>query len=191
MLILSSLNDSRLPELLKNGAVGIVPTDTIYGIVADASNPQAAARLYSLKHREHKPGTVIAATADQLITLGVAEDLIRSVMHLWPNPLSVELPIGDNLAHLHQDTGHGAFRVVADDTVRALLENTGPLLTSSANHPGMTPAMNIATARAYFGGGVDFYVDGGELGNRPPSTVVRLKDGRLVVVRQGAVTIDQ
>jgi L-threonylcarbamoyladenylate synthase len=191
MLILSSLNDPRLPELLKSGAVGIAPTDTIYGIIADAHNPAAAARLYGLKHREHKPGTVIAATAEQLVELGVDEDLIRSVMHMWPNPLSVELPIGDNLAHLHQDTGHGAFRVVADDSVRALLQETGPLLTSSANHPGMVPAMNITTARNYFGDAVDFYVDGGELGDRPPSTVVRLKDGQLIVIRQGAVVVEQ
>jgi L-threonylcarbamoyladenylate synthase len=190
MLILTSLNDPRLPALLKQGAVGVAPTDTIYGLVADANNPEASGRLYQLKHRERKPGTVIAATASQLIDLGVAPELINSVAHMWPNPLSVELPVGGNLEHIHQGTGHGAFRVVANDAVRELLEQTGPLLTSSANHPGMPAAMNIPAAQEYFGDEVDFYVDAGDLGDRPPSTVIRLENGQLVIIRQGAVKID-
>jgi L-threonylcarbamoyladenylate synthase len=191
MIILNSLHDPQLVELLKNGAVGVAPTDTIYGLVADAHNPQAVARLYDLKHRERKPGTAIAASLDQLIALGVDEQLLRQVMHLWPNPLSIELPLGDDLAHIHQGTGHGAFRVVANEDVRALLELSGPLLTSSANHPGMPPAVDVETARNYFGDAVDFYVDGGYLGDRPASTVIRLlPDGDLEMIRQGAVAVD-
>jgi L-threonylcarbamoyladenylate synthase len=191
MLILSSLNDPRLPELLKNGAVGVVPTDTIYGVVADARNIDAVTRLYRLKHREHKPGTIIAANIDQLIKLGVDEPAIRRVKHLWPNALSIVVPVLPALAYLDQQVGSLAVRIPKDEPLCALLVQTGPIVTSSANHPGMTPATNIATARAYFGSGVDFYVDGGELDGRPPSTVVRLhSDGHLEVLRQGAVTIE-
>jgi L-threonylcarbamoyladenylate synthase len=190
MHLFVSLNDPRLPALLKQGAVGVAPTDTIYGLVAAARNPEATARLYRLKHREGNPGTVIAASAQQLIDLGVEAELINSVAHMWPNPLSVELLVGSHLAHISQDTGHGAFRVVANDAVRELLEQTGPLLTSSANYPSMPAAMSIPAAQDYFGDTVDFYVDAGDLGERPPSTVVRLENGRLVVLRQGAVKID-
>lgn len=191
MIVLQDINDPQVATLLLQGAVGVVPTDTIYGLVASAHNPHAVARLYALKDRERKPGTVIAASADQLIELGVDQAIIRKIAHLWPNPLSIEVPIGEPLAHLHQGTGHGAFRVAADEIVRALLMQTGPLLTTSVNHPGAPPAMSLAESQAYFGSAVDFYVDGGTHTNRPPSTVVRWQpDGSFELIRQGAVTID-
>jgi L-threonylcarbamoyladenylate synthase len=192
MIMLSSLHDPQLPQLYATGSVGIIPTDTIYGLSASAHNAQAVERLYKLKNREQKPGTVIAANVAQLKDLGVAEEYLHQIAHLWPNPLSIELPVGEDLAYLGQGTGHGAFRVVADKTVRALLEQTGPLLTSSANHPGQPAANNIAESLAYFSDHVDFYVDGGERANRPPSTVIRLQhDGRIEVIRAGAVTINE
>lgn len=192
MILFSSLNDSALPAILAGGAVGVMPTDTIYGLVASARDADAVAKLYRLKERERKPGTVIAASAEQLVELGVDEMTIRLLSPLWPAPLSVEVTIGDHLTHIHQGTGHGAFRVVADETVRALLAKTGPLLTTSANMPGMEPAGNLTEAQGYFGGSVDFYVDGGEVRNRPPSTVARLHPGgKLELVRQGSAKIDQ
>ncbi|HSX16815.1 MAG TPA: L-threonylcarbamoyladenylate synthase [Patescibacteria group bacterium] len=193
MLTLLSIRDPHLPALLHSGSVGVLPADTIYGLAALAQNPDAVRHLYDLKGRQDqfKPGTVIAANIEQLIDLGVDEAVVRSVAHLWPNPLSIELPIGEELAYLYQDTGHRAFRVVADPGVRALLEQTGPLLTSSANRHGDQPAANLDEAKAYFGNDVDFYADGGDMSNRPPSTVARFVNGKLEVVRPGAVIIDE
>jgi L-threonylcarbamoyladenylate synthase len=193
MVIVTSLHDPKLPQLYKDGGVGVLPTDTIYGLTASAHNAQAVERLYRLKSREQKPGTVIAASVDQLRSLGVADEYLNQVAHLWPNPLSIELPIGEHLGHLSQHTGHGAFRVVSDPEVRALLEQTGPLLTTSANHPGQPAANNVAEALAYFNNQVDFYVDGGDRPDRPPSTVARLlpETGKLEIVRKGAVTINE
>lgn len=171
------------------GGVGVLPTDTIYGIVARAADKHAVARLYALKHREHKPGTVIAASVDQLIALGVPEHHLRRVQDLWPNSLSVETPLGPELAYLHQGTGRQGFRVVADEQVRSILEKTGPLVTSSANQPGQEPSNTVDEAYGYFGDQVDFYVDGGDRSNRPPSTIVRVTDKGLEIIRQGAVVI--
>jgi len=172
------------------GGVGVLPTDTIYGIVAVASDEQAVKRLYDLKHREQKPGTVIAADAQQLVDLGVSAESVAAVAHLWPNPISVDLLVGSELEYLSQGTGHGAFRLVADPVLCQLLLQTGPLLTSSANHPGKEPSLNTAQARAYFGDNVDFYVDVGE---RPgtASTVVRYRDGHFETVRQGPIAVDE
>lgn len=190
MLILTSLNDPRLPALLQQGAVGVAPTDTIYGLVGDARNHDTVERLYSLKHREHKPGTIIAADIEQLIDLGVDEAMIRSIAHVWPNPISVVIPAARHLSYLDQNVGSLAVRVPANDVLHKLLAHTGPLVTSSANLPGETPAVSVAEAQAYFGGKVDFYIDGGNMGNRPPSTVVRLhEDGSLELLRQGTVIV--
>jgi tRNA threonylcarbamoyl adenosine modification protein (Sua5/YciO/YrdC/YwlC family) len=194
MVILKSLHDPQLASLYAGGAVGVIPTDTIYGLSASAHIPEAVDRLYALKQREQKPGTVIAASVEQLRELGLAPEDLNALQHLWPNPLSIELPTPEKLRYLSQGTGHCAFRVVADPEVRALLELTGPLVTSSANHPGKPAANNIAEALVYFSNKVDLYVDGGERIGRPPSTVARLKlpvDGTLEIVRMGAVNITE
>ena len=192
MIIFASLHDPKLPPLYAGAGIGVLPTDTIYGLTASAHNAEAVERLYHLKHREQKPGTVIAASVEQLRQLGVADEYLNQVAHLWPNPLSIELPIGADLDYLGQHTGHCAFRVVADPDVHKLLEQTGPLLTSSANHPGKPAAMNIAEALAYFSDQVDFYVDGGDRPGGVPSTVARLlPSGKLEIARMGAVHITE
>jgi L-threonylcarbamoyladenylate synthase len=177
-------------QLLKEGGVGVMPTDTVYGLVARAENPQAVARMYTLKDRNHKPGTVIAATTDQLIQLGVSADYIDKVKKWWPNPLSVETPLSEALAYLHQGTGRQGFRVVADEAIRRILEQTGPLVTSSANHPGKPGSVNVNEAITYFGNRIDFYVDGGDLSDRSPSTIIKIsEDGSIEIIRDGAVKL--
>jgi L-threonylcarbamoyladenylate synthase len=191
MQVFTSLSDAELLNLLQNGAVGVLPTDTLYGVVCRAADKQAVARLYELKSRERKPGTIIAATIEQLVELGVKARYLKAVEQFWPGAVSVQLPLDDSLAYYHQGVFHGAFRIPDNAEVRALLEHTGPLLTSSANQPGEPPANNIAEAKAYFGDRADFYVDGGDLSGRGPSTVLRIVDDAIEILREGTVKIDE
>ncbi len=178
--------NSDIISLLTHGGVGVVPTDTVYGVVTTVANRDAVARLYRLKNRDKKPGTIIASSTQQLIDLGVNEKYIEIVKHLWPNPISIVLPVGDDLEYLDQGVGSLAFRVVADRELVKLLEVTGPLLTSSANDPGKPVANTIDEAKIYFGDKVDFYVDGGDLSDRLSSTILKLSDGKIELLRQGA-----
>lgn len=187
----TSLSDTHLVAQLKSGAVGVVPSDTVYGLMCTASNLDAVARLYHLKHREHKPGTLIAANIDQLVSLGVKRRYLTAVERFWPGAVSVIIPLGMELEYLHAGKQSLAMRIPDDAPLRALLEQTGPLLTSSANQPGEPPASNVAEAQKYFGDGVDFYVDGGDRSNRPPSTIIRIIDDAIEVVREGAVHINE
>ena len=93
---------------------------------------------------------------------------------------------------MSQSTGRQAFRVVKEpiDLVR-LLEKTGPLVTSSCNPPGEIPAIDIGEAVKYFGGDVDAYVDGGDLSDRKPSTLIRIIDDAIEIIREGSVKIDE
>lgn len=177
--------------LLKPGAVGIVPTDTLYGLVARASDPSAVSRLYALKKREHKPGTVIAASLEQLVDLGIKHRYLKAVEQYWPGAVSVIMPCGSELAYLHQGKSSLAVRIPDQIELRKLLQATGPLLTSSANLSGESPAGTMQQAQAIFGDGVDFYVDGGNLSDNLPSTVIRVIDDAIEIVRHGAVTIDE
>lgn len=186
--VFKSIDDPALIALLTNGAVGVIPTDTVYGLVAVAINPVAVDRLYAIKHREMKPGTVIAANVQQLADLGIHPKYLDRVKHLWPGPVSIETP--HTIAYLHQGTGRQAFRIPSDEAVHELLLKTGPLQTTSANLPGGMPASDYTEAIAYFDDLVDFYVDGADLSDRPPSTIIRFTDaGGLEVIREGAVSI--
>lgn len=175
-------------NLIKNGKIGVIPTDTVYGLVACADDESAVQRMYSLKKREKKPGTLIASNTKQLVQLGVPQSEVDKVKHWWPNPLSAVLPIVGH-DYLHQDVKTLAMRVVAHPELIKLLEQTGPLITSSANQPGEPPAVNVDQAISYFDEKVDFYVDGGTTENALPSTIVRPTDGGIEVLRQGSVKL--
>lgn len=185
----NSLADAKLISLIKSGAVGVLPTDTVYGLVCAAGNEQAVGKLYALKHRELKPGTLIAASIDQLAELGIKRRYLTAVEQFWPGAVSVETP--HHITYLHQGTGRQAIRIPDNKALLKLLEQTGPLQTSSANQPGEPPANTIAEADKYFGNDVDFYVDGGDLSANLPSTIIRVIDDAIEVVRKGAVTIDE
>ena len=181
--------DDAVTALQQPESVGIIPTDTVYGLVARAVDPKAVKRLYDLKGREGKPGTIIGASIDQLSHLGIKARYLKAVADYWPGPISIVIPCGPELVYLHEGVGSLAVRLPDDDQLAALLEQTGPLLTSSANHPGEPVANTIAEAQEYFGDQVDFYVDGGDLSERQPSTIVRVVDDAIEVLRQGAVEI--
>jgi len=189
--IFHSIDDPALSGLLRQGAVGVLPTDTVYGLVCQAANETAVSRLYGLKQRENKPGPIIAGKLQQLIDLGLRARYLKAVEQYWPNPLSVVIPCGEDLQYLHQGQQSLAVRIPADEPLRALLGRTGALLTTSANAPGEPTATNLTEAQAYFGEAVDFYVDGGTITSPVPSTVIRIVDDAIEVLRAGAVNIDE
>lgn len=188
--LFTSVADDRLVNLLRSGSVGVLPTDTVYGIVCRAADETAVTRLYALKVRDHKPGTIIADTMDHLIELGFKARYIHACEAFWPNPLSVVVPCSQSA--LSQGVGSIAVRVVkGPEALLRLLEQTGPLLTSSANRPSEPSANTIQDAQEYFGNTVDFYVDGGDLSDQKPSTLIRVVDDAIEVLRLGAVTISE
>ncbi|MGC1177377.1 MAG: L-threonylcarbamoyladenylate synthase [Candidatus Saccharimonadales bacterium] len=186
-----SLFEHVTKKLLKSGAVGVIPTDTVYGVVARAADEAAVERLYKLKKREAKPGTIIAADLKQLEDLGLKHRYLKAVEQFWPGAVSVIIPCGQELEYLHQGAMSLAVRLPKDAALRKLLSQTGPLVTSSANQPGAPVAENIAQAKHYFGAQVDFYVDGGDLSGRAPSTILRIVDDAIEVIREGAVRIEE
>lgn len=166
-------------------------TDTLYGLVCRAADVAAVNRLYVLKKRENKPGTIIAAGIKQLEDLGLKHRYLKAVEQFWPGSVSVIIPAADpRLKYLHQGKMSLAVRIPSSKKLLNLLEETGPLLTSSANRPGEPPANDIDQAKKYFGDKVDFYDDGGDLSNRQPSTLIRIVDDAVEVLRQGGVKIE-
>jgi L-threonylcarbamoyladenylate synthase len=188
--IFTTLNDTELVALLRAGAVGVIPTDTVYGLVSSVYNAPAVTRMYGLKAREKKPGTSIAASVGQLAELGIDPAVLERAAIYWPNSISIVMAAGPQFSYIHQGLGDSPFRVVKDSALQSLLTAVGPLVTTSANDPGQTPATNFKEAQNYFGDSVDFYVDGIELTNRPSSTIIRINEqGTIDIIREGAVRL--
>lgn len=171
-------------------AVIVLPTDTVYGLVAKAADKPAVERLYALKERVHKPGTVVAADIEQLVDLGITRRYLKSVEQYWPGPVSVIIPVSNpKLDYLTSGVHSLAVRLPDNKPLLALLKQTGPLMTTSANLPGRPVASTIDQARAYFHDQVDAYIDVGPLEGHQPSTIIRVIDDAVEVVRQGAIEI--
>lgn len=185
-----TFQDKLLTTYLHDSGIAIIPTDTVYGLVARAADPEAVRKLYSLKARESKPGTVIAAHIDQLAELGLKRRYLTAVERFWPNPISVIIPCGPELGYIHLGTYSIACRIPDDKNLVALLEKTGPLLSTSANEPGASPVGTISEAIRLFGEHINAYVDGGDRSRAKSSTVIRIVDDAIDVVREGAVQVD-
>jgi len=184
-------NLQEVAELIQQGQVGVITTDTIYGLCALASSNVAVNRMYKIKKRESKPGTLLAANVEQLAKLGIKKRYLKAVQHYWPGPVSVVVPLGLSLQYLHMNKQSLAVRIPKYQELAELLKKTGPLVTTSANMPGLAPANNVGEAVKYFGEEVDFYVDGGDISNSKPSTIIRVVDDAVEVLREGAVTINE
>ena len=181
----------RSLDALMQGGVCVIPTDTVYGLVARALDEAAVRKLYTLKPRELSPGTIIAADIEQLAVLGFELQHLERVEQFWPGAISVVLPAPGVPAYLKGKRTDLAVRLPDVAELHNLLEKTGPLMTTSANTPKAPTAQTIDEARAYFGEQVDYYADAGDLGDRPPSTIIQVDDsGEIILLRAGAVTIE-
>lgn len=188
----SSLADPALIQLIKDGAIGVIPTDTVYGLVARAQSEIAVNRLYALKARERQPGTTIGSSIEQLAMLGFPVDTLATVSSYWPGALSVELSAQAVPSYLSTNQPVMAARIPRHQNLLALLNQTGPLMTTSANPATAPTSTSIQMAIDYFGDTVDFYVDGGDLSGRAPSTIIGFdENGEVIVYRQGSVEVDK
>lgn len=187
----ASLSDQALINCLNSGGVVVIPTDTIYGVVARASDKAAVERVYTLRGRSpEKPCIILAAGIWQITDNSLWTDAHKALAETyWPGALSLVAPTAHAEAYLHRGTKTLAYRVPAHSELRMLLAHTGLLIAPSANPESLPPATTLQEAQAYFGDRVDGYVDGGTLANHAPSTLVTLVKGKPVVLRQGALKI--
>jgi tRNA threonylcarbamoyl adenosine modification protein (Sua5/YciO/YrdC/YwlC family) len=175
---------------LRRGGVVVVPTDTVYGLAADPSLPEAIRALFELKGRpEHKAVAVLGAEAEGLQTVARFDaSATRLARAFWPGPLTLVLPRASGFEHDVGGTNDGTIgvRVPASGVMRTLLREAGPLAVTSANVSGDPAANSVAEARRIFGDRVSAYVDDGPGAGRP-STVVSLVGGPRLL-REGALT---
>jgi len=175
-------------KILRSGGVGVLPTDTIYGLVGSAFSKKTVEKIYQLKGRDHsKPFIILLSGVEDLSRFDISPDDFTQgkLAEFWPGSVSVVLPCPlDEYEYLHRGEKTLAFRVPDSQGLRDFLKETGPLVAPSVNPQGEEPAKNAEEARKYFSKEADFYIDGGELQSEP-STLVRIQDRAITVLRQG------
>lgn len=172
-------------DTLNNGGIGVLATDTIYGIVGQALNQDTVERIYSVKKRTPtKPFIILIHSIKDLSLFNVTvNDTIQSSLEkYWPGPVSIIVECFDpDFKYLHRATNSLAFRMPAKPELQDVLRATGPLVAPSANPEGLEPARNISEAKDYFGDTVDFYSEGSV--NTTPSKIIRITDQGEEIIR--------
>jgi L-threonylcarbamoyladenylate synthase len=189
--------------VIERGELAVIPTDTVYGIAADAFSPAAVQRLLDAKGRgRDSPPPVLIPSVETLDALAesVPPEVRDLVAAFWPGGLTIILPARSSLNwDLGEAHGTVALRMPANDIALKVLAETGPLAVSSANLTGKPAARTSADAQGDLGDSVSVYLNGGEVGSAntsapdPGSTIVDAtglleEGGRLRIVRHGVLS---
>jgi tRNA threonylcarbamoyl adenosine modification protein (Sua5/YciO/YrdC/YwlC family) len=186
-------------QAIGRGDLVVLPTDTVYGIAADAFNPVAVQKLLVAKGRgRQSPPPVLVAGIDTMAALAehVTPEMEKLAEAFWPGGLTIVVPARSTLAwDLGETNGTVALRMPDHDLVREFLNETGPLAVSSANLTGQPAALTAAEALAQLGDSVAVYLDAGESSeSRVGSTIVDatpVRDGKPVrILREGTISRD-
>jgi L-threonylcarbamoyladenylate synthase len=179
---------------VRRGELVVLPTDTVYGVAADAFSPTAIAGLLGAKGRgRDMPVPVLVSNFAMLDALveSVPDNARALVDEFWPGALTLVLKHTPHLAwDLGESLGTVAVRMPADPLALELIGRTGPLGVSSANRSGHPPAVTMLDARLQLGAAVAVYLDGGPRAEPVPSTIVDLTGDQPRVLREGAIAAE-
>ncbi|MGN7859834.1 L-threonylcarbamoyladenylate synthase [Microbacterium sp. 22303] len=199
--ILTGMRQARLA--IGRGELVVLPTDTVYGVGADAFSPAAVQRLLDAKGRgRQQPPPVLVGSTATLAALveTVPEPVQRLVDEFWPGGLTIVLPAQQSLVwDLGETHGTVAVRMPDHRVALALLEETGPLAVSSANLTGEPAAVEVDQAKGMLGDSIEVYLDAGPATRGVASTIVDAtslvrpggEDAKVRVLREGAVSRDE
>jgi L-threonylcarbamoyladenylate synthase len=180
---------------LQRGALVVLPTDTVYGVAADAFSPAAVEQLLLAKGRG-RDMPVPVLVGDPRGIDGLAEHVTPQMRALveafWPGPLTLIVPAAASLAwDLGETRGTVAVRMPQHPVALDVLSSTGPLAVSSANRTGQPPPTTAAEAEQQLGSAVSVYLEAGSTGEAVASTIVDLTGERPVVRRSGALPLEK
>jgi len=182
----------RAADVILNGGTCIFPTDTVYGLGANALDNKAVDKLFEIKGRDKsKPINVLIAEYADL--LKVAEIPSREegklMAKFWPGALTIILKRKENKANSAAANGETiGVRMPDNEVARNLIHEVGfPLATTSANLSGDKPGTSVDTIEEEVLDKVDFILDHGESDLKVASTIVKFEDGKPVILREGTI----
>jgi L-threonylcarbamoyladenylate synthase len=177
----------KIIKILREGGVGVLPTDTIYGLVGSALDKETVERIYRVRKRERtKPFIILISDVEDLKIFAIKlkpfqKNLIKK---FWPGPYSLVFECkSKKFEYLHRGKKSLAFRIPRSNWLKDLLKEVGPLVAPSANLAGKPPSKTIKEAKKYFGKSVDFYFNGGKI-DKKSSAIIDIRKKEIKILRK-------
>ena len=190
-----NINYKEIVNILKNDGVGIIPTETVYGIIGNSCSNKAIKRIYDIKKRNsHKALIVLISSFNMLENIGIniSKEEEKLMHKFWPGALTIIFDIKDNF-HLSnlvlagQDTI--AIRYTSNENLQKIIELLGyPVVAPSANLEGDETGINPDKIKESFDHKVDFFVNQGIIDNNTCSTLVKVTREGIKILREGVIT---
>lgn len=172
---------------IQNGRIGVYPTETAYGIAADALDEEAVEKVYEAKQRpKSKPLTAICHNLEQVEKhANLTEDERKLAEEFMPGPLTL---VVERKSHIPDNLNESfVFRIPGSETAREMA-GKGPITATSANISGQSTSYSISDISDELLDEVDFVVDEGDLDDGPTSSIVEVNNGEIIVHRRGPVS---
>jgi len=177
----------KAKKVIENGGLVVFPTETAYGIAADATNPFAVEKVYDAKDRPKSKGlTTIVESLETAEEYGdLSEEEVKVIQEFMPGPLTLVTNKGEGLPPTLNDDF--VFRISSGE-VASKLSEVGPITATSANISGEKTSYSISDISQELLDEVDFVLDAGELEASETSSIVEINNGEVEVHREGPVT---
>ena len=185
---------NKAADTLKENKIVIFPTDTLYGILANALNKELVEKVYNIKNRNpDKPYVILVSDIEKIkIFAPLISEKEEKLLKHGGITVILKLKNPERWYYLHRGTNSLAFRIPKEGKIKKLLELADlPLIAPSANPEGAAPAKNIKEAYDYFKNNVNMYFDIGTIENTRPSTIVKFENNKLIILREGTVSKDE
>ena len=180
-MVSASNNLLDCAQILQNGGIVVHATEGVFGFACSIEHEDALERITELKGRDSQasPFLILASDLEQVATLVSLEvPLIGEIKHSWPGATTWVFPDKTKTyPYLGGADGSLAVRLTAHTQARSLIEQVGPIVSTSANRHGDAPALTVAAAQQYFGDQVDYYLPGALITPGQPSKIRHASSG--------------
>ena len=193
-----NLNTDEITEALKQGKVIVYPTETVYGLGCDATNQEAVDKIFKIKKRQQNKPVLMLATDPHMMMRYIdwTPKLQEIYDKYWPGPLTVVTPVkfGCNLPQgVLAGDNTIAFRITEHSLASELIKKLGqPLVSTSANITEQKSSYDIEDVLDVFKNEIDqpdIIIDSGKLPDHAPSTIIKIINNKIEILRQGELFI--
>ena len=195
----NSIDEKEISEcarILVNGGVGIYPTETVYGIGANGLNSESVRKVFEVKHRPlNKPINLLVSDIAMIeaVAKEITEVEYKIIKNFFPGPITLILKKKECVPNIVTSNGDTVgVRMPEEQITLKLIKEAGvPLATPSANITGKKSGTNFDEIIADFDGKVDFFIDNGPSRIGKPSTIVKVENEQVKILRQGSITLQE
>ncbi len=195
----NSIDEKEISEcarILVNGGVGIYPTETVYGIGANGLNSESVRKVFEVKHRPlNKPINLLVSDIAMIeaVAKEITEVEYKIIKNFFPGPITLILKKKECVPDIVTSNGDTVgVRMPEEQITLKLIKEAGvPLATPSANITGKKSGTNFDEIIADFDGKVDFFIDNGPSRIGKPSTIVKVENEQVKILRQGSITLQE